>query len=76
MYLVCQGLAIRGHDDKETNWFQLLKLQCADDDKLEKWLENCNYISPQNVNEHVKMMADQLLLSLLEEIHSAHSPGR
>ena len=73
---MCQGLAIHGHDDKERNWFQLLKLQYADDDKLEKWLEDCNYISPQIVNEYVKMMADQLLLSLLEEIHSARSPGR
>ena len=34
-YLVHQGLPIRGHDDKEGNLFQLLKLQRADDDELE-----------------------------------------
>ena len=70
-----QGLAIRGHDDKEKSLFQPLKLQCADNDKLEKWLEDCNDISPQIVNEHVKMMADRLLLSFLEEIHSACDHG-
>ena len=53
-YLVRQGLAIRGHDDKE-----------------DKWLEECKYISPQIVNEQVKMLADQVLRNLLEKIHSA-----
>ena len=70
-YLAHQGLPICGHDDEEGNLFQLLKLQCADDDELEKWLEDCKYISPQIVNEQVQIMADQLLRSHHEEIHSA-----
>ena len=66
-----QGLAIRSHDDKVGNLFPLLKLQSADDDELKKWLEDRNYLSPQIVNEQVKMMGDHLLLGLLGEIHSA-----
>ena len=69
-FLVRQGLAIRGHDDKEGNLFQLVKLQSADDDELKKWLEDRNYLSPQIVNEQV-MMGDHLLRGLLGEIRSA-----
>ena len=34
-------------------------------------MEYCKYISPQIVKEQLKIMADQLLRSLLEEIRSA-----
>ena len=37
-------------DDKEGNLLQLLKLQCADDDELEKWLEANRQITTICIN--------------------------
>ena len=37
-YLARQGLAIRGDNDEESNFFQLLKLWARDDKDLAIWL--------------------------------------
>ena len=54
-YLLRQGLAIRGHDDKEGNLSQLLKLHGEDDPQLQTWLLDGRYLSPV-VNEQIKLM--------------------
>lgn len=69
-YLVRQGLAIRGHDEDEANLMQLLKLRCDDDHKLQLWLAEGRYLSPIIVNEQIKLMADEMLRSLLSDIKS------
>ena len=70
-YLLRQGLAIRGHDDKEGNLIQLLKLRAEDDSQLRTWLSDGKYLSPVIVNEQIKLMADSVLRGLLSEIRSA-----
>ena len=69
-YLTCQGLAIRGHIDKEENLFQLLKLRADDDLELQRWLTEAEYMSPKIVNKQIQFMALSLLRSLLSEIQS------
>lgn len=69
-YLVRQGLAIRGHDEGEGNLIQLLKLRCDDDRELQLWLTEGRYLSPVIVNEQLKLMANQLLRSLLSDVKS------
>jgi hypothetical protein len=39
------GLAIRGHDEKEGNLMQLLKLRGEDDSQLQTWLSDGKYLS-------------------------------
>ena len=67
-----QGLAIRGHYDKEGNLFQLLKLQSADDDELKKWLEDRNDLSAQILNEQVMMIGDRFLVAFWEKSAQLH----
>ena len=59
-YLMRQGLAIRGHDDREGNLMQLLKLRREDDPQLQTWLSDGKYLSPIIVNEQIKLMADNV----------------
>ena len=68
-YLTCQGLAIRGHIDKEGNLFQFLKLRADDDPELQRWLKEAKYMSPEIVKQ-IQLMALSLLRSLLSEIRS------
>ena len=67
-YLLRQGLAIRGHDNKEGNLTQLLKLRGEDDPQLQMWLSDGRYLSPVIVNEQIKLMSDNVLRGLLSEI--------
>ena len=38
-FLARQGIALRGHDDKESNLLQLFKLQGCDNHDMNNWLE-------------------------------------
>ena len=38
-FLGRQGLALRGHDDTESNFVQLLKLRGCDDPKITDWIQ-------------------------------------
>ena len=70
-YLLRQGLAIRGHNDKEGNLIQLLKLRGEDDSKLQTWISDGKYLSPVIINEQIELMADNVLHGLLSEIRCA-----
>lgn len=70
-YLLRQGLAIRGHDDKEGNLMQLLKLRSKDDPQLLTWLSDGKYLSPSIINEQIKLMGDYVLRGLLTDIRRA-----
>lgn len=70
-YLVRQGLAIRGHEENESNLIQLLHMWSAHDVDMKAWLKEGNYLSRDIINEQIKMMADQVLRNLLLEIRGA-----
>ncbi len=55
-YLVRQGLAIRGHDETEGNFFQLLKLRSTDDPEMEICLREGKYQSPDILNEMINSL--------------------
>ena len=69
-YLSCQGLAIRGSTDEDSNWIQLLHLRAQDIPELRSWLarkEN-KWLSHDILNEMTEMMAHDVLRTLIEEI--------
>lgn len=72
-YLSCQGLAIRGKTDEESNLTQLLKLRSQDIPELQSWLarKESKWLSHDIPNEMMEIMAHDVLRTLLEEIKSA-----
>lgn len=68
-YLVRQGLPLRGHNEDsesfEGNLYQLLLLQAQDCPDMTMWLRNKEYISPEIVNELIKMMGQSVLSNSL-----------
>ena len=70
-YLLRQGMAIRGHDDMESNLMQLLKLRSNDCPQLEVWIRERKYFSPVILNEQIAIMGRSLILKLLSDIRSA-----
>ena len=70
-FLLRQGLAIRGHEDTESNLIQLLQLRSDDCPSLKTWLRERHYFSPVIVNSQIRLMGLDLLKSLLCDIRSA-----
>ena len=69
-YLSCQGLAIRGSTDEDSNLIQLLHLRAQDIPELRSWLarkEN-KWLSHDILNEMTEIMAHDVLRTLIEEI--------
>lgn len=60
-HLAQRGLAIRGHEEQEGNLLQLLKLQGRNDPEMVSWLNGRKYLSPDILNEMIKLMADNVL---------------
>ena len=71
-FLLRQGLAIRGHDDVESNLVQLLHLRSDDCRELNSWIREHNYMSPEIVNEQIKLIAHSALSNILADIRKAH----
>lgn len=73
MFLMRQGLAIRGHkdDDSDGNLLQLLKLRCEEDSRLSKWLGRRQYLSHDIINELITIFGNELLRQLLNTIRTA-----
>ena len=70
-FLLRQGLAIRGHNDKDGNLVQLMELRSEDSPRLKRWLDSDHYLSPQIVNEMITLMGNTLLRKLLVKIREA-----
>jgi len=74
-YLAGQGLAIRGHDDADSNYQQLLLLKAKDNKALDSWLSKgegvCRYISPQAQNELMEISSRHLLESFLDPMRNS-----
>lgn len=67
-FLARQGTAIRGHENSEGNFRQLLRLRSEDVEGLESWIERrSNFLSPQIQNEILQILS----LNIVPEIASA-----
>ena len=73
-YLARQGLPLRGHhEDPQSfggNLYQLLLQQAQDCLQMKTWLCRREYISPEIVNELIKIMGQTVLRQILAEIKS------
>ena len=70
-FLVCQGLAVRGHKEEYSNLVQLLICRSEDIHGLESWIKDGRYLSHDIINEMIEMMAHQLLRGILNDIKNA-----
>ncbi|CAM4723572.1 unnamed protein product [Leuciscus chuanchicus] len=67
-FLARQGTVIRGHENTEGNFRQLLRLRSEDVEGLESWIERrSNFLSPQIQNEILQILS----LNIVREIASA-----
>ena len=69
-YLARQGLALRGHEESEENFYQLLLMQSED---IVHWLhkKHAKYISPDCQNEILRLMAHSVLRKIIASIHES-----
>lgn len=72
-FLARQGLAFRKVDDLESNLVQLLLLRGNDNENITAWLQKGQrkYISPENQNEMLQIMADHVTRNILSGIYSS-----
>ena len=61
MFLAAQGIAVRGHDDENSNFKQLLKLRNGDYANLHDWMQQSRsritYASQDVQNELLEIVA-------------------
>lgn len=73
-YLGCQGIALRGHHDYDSfsgNLYKLLLLRAEDIPELKPWLHQREYVSPEIINEIIRLMGNTVLRNLLISIKSS-----
>lgn len=74
-FLARQGLSFRGHTETcetfEGNLYQLLLLRSEESPQMREWLSKKEYISPDIVNELIKIMGQTVLRSILAQIRSS-----
>lgn len=65
-----QGQALRGHEDDNSNLYQLLKDKAEDDVLLAKWLQRPqkDYISPRIQNEILSTMSISIVSGMADTI--------
>lgn len=73
LYLTRQGMALRGHTDDNSNFYQLLKLRSNDSKELEGWLmrTKCKWISHEVQNEILSLLSQYVQTYLINQIKSA-----
>lgn len=72
-FLSRQGIALRGHDDTESNFTQLFKLRELDNPVLTTWLKTRSdkYMSPEIQNELLEVMSLSILRSIASNLQSS-----
>ena len=72
-FLARQSLALRGHDEEQSNLVQLLHLRAEDNPVLSKWLERTwrKFTSHKNQNELLEAMSQSILRTLLGDIKNS-----
>ncbi|CAF1412565.1 unnamed protein product, partial [Adineta steineri] len=68
MYLLRQGLALRGQSDENCNLIQLVKLRSIDQDCLKDWIDNKKYLSHDIVNEIYKEIYLTIIRDIVKEV--------
>ena len=69
-FLGRQGIALRGHDDSESNFIQLLNLRACDDPKIANWLQK-NPTSTQAPDIQNELMALEILRNIAADLQNA-----
>lgn len=70
-FLARQGLALRGHDDSEENFAQLLIYKSEDDPDLRKWLSSrIDYTCPQVQKEILNLLSHSIIREIADNIRS------
>lgn len=70
-YLARQGLAIRGHEEFEGNFIQLLQLRASEVPELKQWLVRSKPLTSHDVqNEILQLFAHSILRKVVKEIRS------
>ena len=71
-FLARQGLAIRGHDEAQGNFLQLLQLRSEDCSELCDWMnKRDNWLSHDVQNEILQLMAHSVLRKMLNAVKLA-----
>lgn len=73
-FLTRQALALRGHDDGESNFIQLLKLRSCDQAEISEWLAKKGgdkYTSPEIQNEILTLMSQAVLCEIARKLQQA-----
>ena len=65
-FLLRQGLAVRGHNDLESNLVQLLLLRTETLPGLKQYIDDKQYLSPQILNEMIALMSNTVCDSSLQ----------
>lgn len=68
IFLIRQGLALRGHTEQESNLTQLLIARSADVPGLKEFVNDCRYLSHDIVNELVEDIALTILRNKLQQV--------
>ena len=68
-FLARQGIALRGHDSHDGNYWQLLQLRSHEIPELKTWLtKTTNFISPESQNEMLIMLSHAILRNVINQI--------
>ena len=71
-YLARQGLPLRGHDEHQGNFYQLIRLRANDCRGLQLWMERKKaYLSHEIQDEILRIMSHQILRSILKDVSSS-----
>lgn len=70
-YLLRQGLAIRGHEEVNSNLMQLLLLQAKSNSTFQSFINDKHYLSNEIINEMIRLMGRTVLQQLLVDIRKA-----
>ena len=73
VYLLRQGLTLRGHSDIESNLVQLLKLRSIDNNFLKEWINDKKYLSHDIINELCKEIYLLIIRDIVKEVRSTYS---
>ena len=75
MFLTRQGIALRGHTEKEGNLTQLVQALGKDNTVIQAWLRSNRFTSHQAVNELINSLGLTLLCTLLKKVTSVTGPS-
>jgi len=73
-YLLRQGMAIRGHAEKDGNLYHLLFHMAKYDSDLQQWIDDYRYMSHDIITELIALMGQRLLRQILHNIQQVSPP--